>query len=287
MAKYRVSHPGFYVFSVFSLAILLVLCGLLLSALLFQDFYNRKFREDITLLAELSRDVKDEDVADLIEAIGNLSEIKSSTVRFVSAEDALNEVYGDLGAEVSVDGLDNPFADMITFSVVSEAFEREKLDALAASLESDFPITQLHYPSEYFDNAFEILSSLRVYLTSFAVIALGLTAILIHHIMKLNVVAQRRQIKTMELVGAKPAFIRKPFIRLGLRMGVHAWAAAMVMTLLIGLRFLGPKGAFTWGLSVPGILGVIFLLVIALAVCGLSTRFAVSNSLKTTILKDG
>lgn len=271
----------------FSLAILLVLCGLLMSALLFQDFYNKKFREDITLLAELNEDLSESDIKRLEGEMAEVAEIKEGTVRFISREDALNEVYGDIGAEVSIEGLDNPFTDMITFSIVSEAFEREKLDALAERLESEFEITQVHYPSEYFDNAFEILKSLKVYLTTFALIALALTAILIHHIMKLNVVAQKRQITTMELVGAKPDFIRRPFIRLGLRMGVHSWALALIITVLIGLRFLGVMGMITWGFSLPGVLGVIFLLILALAVCGLSTRFAVSSSLKTSILKDG
>ncbi len=284
LAKYRVSHPGFYVFSLASLAILLVLCGVLISGLFFSDYYARKFKEDIVLLCELT----DEDgVGDkVMEFLNSEAGIAKGSVEFVSREDALEEMYGLLGEDVTMTDVDNPFSDMVEFSIRSDSFTRAYVENLSNRLQRELPVRQVHYPSDYFDNVFGIIHTARSYLIAFILVALIMTGVLIHHIMRLNVVAQQGQIRTMELVGAKAPFIRKPFIRRGLQMGFHAWIAAVVLSSIAWYALLGPGMFVKWLFSLPGLTGMAILLVLSLAVCGFSTWIAVTRSLGASIMQD-
>ena len=120
---------------------------------------------------------------------------------------------------------------------------------------------------------------MRYYLLLVVIVALVLAGLLIHHIMRLNVIAQRKQIRTMELVGATPGFIRRPFIKTGLRMGFLAWALSIIITGVISALMFGPALALAWMISIPGILGGITLLVVSAFLSWFSTWMAVNENL--------
>lgn|GEM_PF-3164985 len=285
MAKYQVSHPGFYVFSLISLSILLVLSGFLLTGLFFSDFYTKKIKEEIKLLAELRDEVSDEELDQILQQFTEIDGVKKGSVQFVSRNEALSEMYGELGENIMIQDVENPFSDMIEFSISADRFAEVFVEELASKIENQFPVTQVHYPAEYFDDVFGVLKTARSYMLIFVIVAMIMTGVLIHHIMRLNVIAQQRQIRTMELVGAKAAFIRKPFIRSGIKMGVQAWIVAIVLSGMIWYYLLGLSMFSLWLLSIPGLIGVVLLLCLSVVVCTFSTWIAVTKSMGSSILQ--
>ena len=285
MAKYQVSHPGFYVFSLISLSILLVLSGFLLTGLFFSDFYTKKFKEEIKLLAELREELSGEEVDLILQQISDIDGIKDGSVHFISRDEALSEMYGELGEGIVMEDLGNPFSDMIEFSIDADKFDQAFVEVLASKIKSEFPVTQVHYPADYFDNVFGVLKTARSYMLIFVLVALVMTGVLIHHIMRLNVVAQQRQIRTMELVGAKAVFIRRPFIRRGMKMGLQAWIIAVILSGIIWYYLLGPGMFALWLFSAPGLIGIITLLCLSVLVCTFSTWIAVTKSMGSSILR--
>jgi cell division transport system permease protein len=195
-------------------------------------------------------------------------------------------MYGLLGEDATMTDSDNPFSDMVEFSVKSDSFTNAYVEGLSLRIQREMPVRQVHYPSDYFDNVFGVIHTARRYLIGFILIALIMTGVLIHHIMRLNVVAQQGQIRTMELVGAKPSFIRKPFIRRGMRMGLQAWFVAIVLSIITWYVLLGGSMAAKWIFSLPGLIGMGLLLVLSLVVCGFSTWIAVTRSLGSSIMQD-
>jgi len=285
LAKYQVSHPGFYVFSLISLSILLVLSGFLLTGLFFSDFYTKKIKEEIKLLAELRDEVSDEELDQILQQFTEIDGVKKGSVQFVSRNEALSEMYGELGENIMIQDVENPFSDMIEFSISADRFAEVFVEELASKIENQFPVTQVHYPAEYFDDVFGVLKTARSYMLIFVIVAMIMTGVLIHHIMRLNVIAQQRQIRTMELVGAKAAFIRKPFIRSGIKMGVQAWIVAIVLSGMIWYYLLGLSMFSLWLLSIPGLIGVVLLLCLSVVVCTFSTWIAVTKSMGSSILQ--
>ncbi|RLD20015.1 MAG: hypothetical protein DRI69_07160 [Bacteroidetes bacterium] len=285
LAKYHVSHPGFYIFSLISLSILLVLSGFLMTGLFFSDFYAKKFTEEIRLLAELREGVTDDEIAPILKQFEKIEGIKKGSVHFVSKDEALSEMYGDLGEDAMMEDVGNPFSDMIEFSIEAEWFTKVFVEELATKIEKQFPVTQVHYPADYFDNVFGVLKTAKSYMLIFVIVALIMTGMLIHHIMRLNVIAQQRQIKTMELVGAKAAFIRRPFISRGVKMGVQAWVVAILLSGIVWYYLLGSSMFVLWVFSIPGLAGIVVLLCLSVVVCTFSTWIAVTKSLGSTILQ--
>lgn len=257
----------------------------MLTGLFFSDFYAKQFKEEIRLLAELKDDVNKSEVKSLEKKFTDIAGIKEGSVHFISRAEALEEMYGELGDDMVMDDIDNPFSDMIEFSVVSDSFNEGFVEQLAIKIEKDLPVTQVHYPSDYFENVFGVLKTAKSYLLIFVIIALSMTGILIHHIMRLNVIAQQRQIRTMELVGARPNFIRRPFLKKGLQMGVHAWLIAVVLSGIIWYVILGVNMFSVWAFSIPGLVGVTVLFCLSVLVCLFSTWIAVTKSLGTSILQ--
>ncbi len=257
----------------------------MLTGLFFSDYYTKKFKEEIRLLAELHDDVSSKDASRIQNQFEDLEGIKAGSVRFVSRDEALSEMYGELGEGMMMEDVDNPFSDMIEFSIEAGMFDKEFVEELATKIEKQFPVTQVHYPADYFDNVFGVLKTAKSYMLLFVIIALVMTSVLIHHIMRLNVVAQQRQIRTMEMVGATATFIRSPFIKRGIRMGVEAWIIAIVLSGILWYYLLGLSMFSLWLLSVPGLIGVVMLLVLSVVVCTFSTWIAVTKSMGTSILQ--
>lgn len=268
-----------------SLSILLVLSGFLLTGLFFSDYYTKKFKEEIRLLAELQEDLSKSEVDQILNELEALEGIKEGSAKFVSRDDALLEMYGAMGENAMAGDIGNPFSDMIEFSIDADRFNQVFVEELAGSIEKQFPITQVHYPSDYFDGVFGVLKMAKSYILIFVIVSLIMTGVLIHHIMRLNVSAQQRQIRTMELVGAKPAFVRRPFIRRGIRMGTQAWIVATILTGIIWYFLLGYSMFTLWLLSLPGLVGITALFVLSVSVCTFSTWIAVSKSMGTSVLQ--
>ena len=258
----------------------------MLTGLFFSDFYAKQFKEEIKLLAELKEDHDEGDIKSIEGKFKEIPGIKEGSVQYISRAEALEEMYGELGDDMVMDDIDNPFSDMVEFSIVSDSFNERFVEDLSIQMKKDLPVTQVHYPSDYFENVFGVLKTARSYLLIFVIIALSMTGILIHHIMRLNVIAQQRQIRTMELVGARPNFIRRPFLKKGLQMGVHAWIIAVVMSGIVWYFLLGFNMFTVWAFSFPGLVGVIVLFGLSVFVCVFSTWIAVTKSLGSSILQD-
>jgi cell division transport system permease protein len=286
VARYQVTHPGFYFMSIFSLAILLVLSGLFLAALFFSETYTRTFREQIELIVEIDPGTSDEKIDEVALFLRRAEGVRGTEVEIVTSEDALAEVQNEIGEDALLDEMENPFHDMIRFTLYAENYSRDFISELSDDLKSRFPVSEIYHPSAFFEDVFTLLRQMRFYIVLFIIFALVVTGILIHHIMRLNVIAQRRQIRTMELVGAEPSFVRKPFISRGAQMALIAWLVSLAGSAAIWLVLLGKSAFVRFATNPLTLAGAATLLLLALAICVFSTWIAVGKSIGRS-LSDG
>ena len=282
MARYQVTHPGFYILSIISLAILLVLIGLFVSGYFFSQHYSQEFKENIKLIAEIEPGTASDEIDKIVSGVQKFEGVRQESVIFISKEQALEEMSDEIGESEMMQGMENPFLDMIEFSMLEEHMNEESVDALESKLSSTYAIVSVNRPQSFFGDVFALLNNLRIYILIFILIALGLSGVLIHHIMRLNVVAQRDQIRTMELVGARPGFIVKPYVRKGIQMGLTSWLLALALTGALWFFMLGNAGFLSLIQSPSTILGALILLVIAVITCSASTWIAVMKSVGRT-----
>lgn len=173
----------------------------------------------------LNTNVDDAKMAELQNTIGNMPEV--SKVTFVSKEEGLQilrEAMGDENGDWLEGYSDENNPLMVSYTV--EVYDPQTVQAVADSIQainsmdSDEPIYRIKYGQGTVETLFKITNALR-YIGLVIVVGLGVTAmLLISNTIKMTIVARRREIGIMKLVGATNAFIRWPFFIEGALIGL-------------------------------------------------------------------
>lgn len=226
-SKYR-PKPNYWLSNV-SVTLLLFLAGLLgLSWLHSKELINY-LKENVNLTVELVRDTKSEEVKNIASRIRKLPGVKKGSVELITKEQGFQDLKSEFGEDFLDDEFPNPLQDMIILNLNAEDVEKEKVDALKASiLELSPGVSQVYFQDELFDTAIRNINLVNWGMTVIGFIILLIAVFLIHNTIKLSLYANRFVVKTMELVGARWGFIVRPFVAKSLLYGLVCGLIAIV-----------------------------------------------------------
>ncbi|GED67621.1 cell division protein FtsX [Brevibacillus reuszeri] len=158
---------------------------------------------------------------------------KVESVQFISKDEGLKQFRESMGDKAYLfDGLEkgNPLPD--TF--VIKAKMPQDTAALAVQIKQMKNVRSLNYGEGTVEKLFAATDTVRNVGIGF-IIGLGFTAMfLIANTIKLTIVARRREIEIMKLVGATNWFIRWPFFVEGLLMGI---TGALIPIIILGVGY--------------------------------------------------
>ena len=257
-AKSKPSH----IYSSISVAIVMFLLGLFVLILLHSHNLTNLIKEKMNIVAELSASVDNEKA---IQDVKSIPEIRTNTVTFIPKEEALKTMGSNL--QINFDSQNNPFRDVIIFNVKAENYSIETLKGIKTKLEKLDGFESVYYEDLTIKNIKSNLSRVAYTIFFIGLIFVFLAIIIIQNTINLSMYADRWEIKTMELVGAKWNFIKMPYIKTGVIVGFKAFliAALLIVTLLCLVYFKLPR---MWEVInifyVLVSLGVIFVLSIAI-----------------------
>lgn len=149
-------------------------------------------------------------------------------VRFVSREEALKELRGESGLSDVVAALDrNPLPD--AFVIRTRDANPKTQNALAQELRSLPSVSHVQADALWAQRLASLarLGRLVVLLLA-ALLAFGLVAVTFNTI-RLQILTQRDEIEVSKLIGATDAYIRRPFLYLGLLQGLAGGVLALVI----------------------------------------------------------
>ncbi|URN96140.1 MAG: permease-like cell division protein FtsX [Candidatus Pristimantibacillus lignocellulolyticus] len=237
--------------SISSIFISLFILGVFILLALNMNYMASQIESQVQIRVYFETDAAEEVVTDLQNKIGNISEVSKLT--YVSKEDGLAILREKMGEDNSdwLEGYDdenNPLP--ISFTI--EVFNPQLVDSVAQQIESinntldPKPIKEVKYGQDTVETLFKITNAIRN--AGFAiVIALAVTAmLLISNTIKMTIVARRREIGIMKLVGATNAFIRWPFFIEGALIGI---ISSIVTTIIILIGYDQIVHAFQYDLS--------------------------------------
>ena len=164
------------------------------------------------------------------------SDARIGEVRFVSRDEALKELKATDGLADVVDALDrNPLPD--AFIVRARDSNPETLAELARELRRAPSVADVQADAAWAQRLASLarLGRLAVLLLT-ALLAFGLVAVTFNTI-RLQILTQRDEIEISKLIGATDAFIRRPFLYLGLLQGLAGGALALGIV-WVGLHLL-------------------------------------------------
>lgn len=203
---------------VFSVSLILFVVGVLSLLLLNARQVSQHIKEQVVLTIFIDDNAKEVEVNQL-ETMLKLAAFTRS-VAYISKEQAATEHSADIGEDF-MDFLGyNPLKDAIDLRLKGDYVTTHRVDSISAFLAEKPFVSEMVFDRPLVNLLNENIERARLLLLACCLFFLALSIILIHNSIRLSIYAKRMIIKTMQLVGARKRFIRGPFIRTYLLLGM-------------------------------------------------------------------
>ena len=265
-----------HIYSSISVAIVMFLLGNFVLLLLHSHNLTNIIKEKMNIVVELEKNADSDKVIALMK---KQSEIRSGSIKYIPKSEAITTMSTNL--KMDFNDKSNPFSDVVTFNIKSADYDSDVLKKIKLSLEKDANIQSVYYEDLTIQNIKSNLNNVAYAIFSIGLIFVFLAIVIIRNTINLSMYSDRWEIKTMELIGAKWAFIKMPYIKTGVLVGFRAFiiAAISIMGLLILVNIYFPK---IWEVVnffyILISLGVIFVL--AIVIPAITTNSAADKYLK-------
>ena len=248
-----------------STAMVLVLLGLVVLSVQTSRNLSQWVKENLTVTVMLSDDVSVNGAKLLCRDLYHRP--YSRNIDYISKDQALKEQSEAMGSDPSEFLGVNPFPATLELQLKSDYANRDSLKWIAKELQKNPKVTDVAYQVDLMDSVNRNLTKVNLLLLALAVLLTFVSFSLINNTVRLSVYSRRFLIHTMKLVGASWAFIRKPFMRQALLVGVVAAIVAIVALggLVYGLYYYEPNilTVITWReLTITGVAVLLFGIII-------------------------
>ncbi len=233
----RISTFGSRITSVISVALVLVILGLLAMTLGASNKLGQEIRGNIGFIVKIHRDATDADIASLKRTFA--AEPYAEKVTYLSADEILASESQLMGEDINALLDENPFGAEFDIKVSSAYASADSIAAVSRRITAMPSIDEVVSEMAIVDSINSSLGRLTVVLIAIAIALLIISFVLINNTVSLSIYSRRFIIYTMKLVGATGGFIRRPFLRAGL--GTGLCAAVIASLILAGLRFYAAK----------------------------------------------
>lgn len=203
-----------------STTMVLVLLGLLVFFVLTARNLSAYVKENLTVTVMLADSVTDNQARLMCRDM--YRRCYTRNVDYISKEQAQREQTAAMGADPSEFLGFNPFSATLEVRMKSEYANRDSLRWISAELMKDSRVTDVAYHEDLMDSVNNNLRKFSVVLLALAVLLTCVSFSLINSTVKLSVYSRRFLIHTMKLVGASWGFIRRPFLRNAIGIGLLA-----------------------------------------------------------------
>ena len=204
-----------------------------------------------------------------------------SKLEYISKEQVLEEQKESMGTDPSEFAGVNPFVSEIDFQLAAEYANNDSLQWISKELKQLPKVTEITYPQDLIDSVNKTLRKISLVLLILAGLLLFVSFALINNTVRLGIYSRRFGIHTMKLVGASWNFIRKPFIRRAIILGLLAGIIAIVV-LGIGVYMLMNYEPDVREVITPEVLVVtaVAVLVFGVVITTLCSWFSVNRFLR-------
>lgn len=238
--------------------------------------------DKVSITAYIDDDAMQSSIDDVMEGLENTAGVAS--VGFTTKEQALENFQNSMSSTDIVDQLDG--TNPLPASIDIELSDPQMVETIAGQLAADpafkeicdnpeDPSDSVKYGEDSVDRLFSLTSYIRYIGVALIALLIFIALVFINNTIRLAILARRKEISIMRLVGASNGFIRGPFLMEG---AVHAVIGSALAVGAIELlrRFALPQvsDALMWlpielpGTVYMGIYGLMFLFGLVIAAIG-------------------
>ncbi|SNU03769.1 cell division transport system permease protein [Prevotellaceae bacterium MN60] len=229
-----------------STTMVLILLGMVVFFVLSARNLSAHMKENLTVTVMLKDSVSVNDAHRFCRDLYHRP--YSHDIDYISKEQAQREQVKELGSDPTEFLGFNPFPATLEIRLKADYANRDSLKWIAKELKKDERVSDLAYMEDLMNQVNKNLSRISIILLALAVLLTFVSFSLISNTVRLSIYANRFVIHTMKLVGASWGFIRKPFLRQAVLVGV---IAAVLANAVLG------TGVYALYLAEPGILDVV------------------------------
>ena len=249
-----------------STTMVLVLLGMVVFSVLTSHNLSQWVKENLTVTVMLKDEVTVNEAKLLCRDLYHRP--YSRNIDYISREQALKEQSEAMGSDPS------EFLGMNPFSATLE---------LQAELKKNPKVADVAYQVDLMDSVNRNLTKMNLLLLVIAALLTFVSFALISNFVRLSVYSRRFLIHTMKLVGASWGFIRRPFMKQGLVVGIIAalLAIAVLGACVYGLYYYEPNMmvVITWRELV---ITAVAVLLFGIIITSVSAYISVNRFLKMT-----
>ena len=210
-----------------STAMVLVLLGLVVFSVQTSRNLSQWVKENLTVTIVLNDEVSVGDAKQFQQDL--IHRPFSKEVHYVSREQALKEQTEAMGSDPSEFLGMNPFPATLELQLHSDYANADSLVWISEELRKSPKVTDVAYQVDLMDSVNRNLAKVNILLLVLAVLLTFISFSLINNTVRLSVYSRRFLIHTMKLVGASWGFIRRPFMKQGMLVGILAALIAIAV----------------------------------------------------------
>jgi len=274
------SHRGVQMVTLcISTSMVLVLLGLVVFSVLSSRNLSQWVKENLMVTVMLNEEVTVNDAKLLCRDLYHRP--YSKNIDYISREQALKEQTAAMGSDPSEFLGTNPFSATLELRLNSDYANRDSLKWIAEELKKNPKVADIAYQVDLMDKVNSNLTKVNILLLVIAGLLTFISFSLINNTVRLSVYSRRFLIHTMKLVGASWGFIRRPFMRNGLLVGILAAIIAIIVLggCVYGLYYYEPNmvNIITW-VELAITAGAVFLF--GILITSISSYISVNKFLK-------
>lgn len=219
--KYKKKRLGSFPFLnvLLSVTVALFVLGLLGALILQAKRLAELVAQNIEVQVFLNSSVDEPERQKIEKIIAAKNYADANSIRFISKDEAAKELINELGEDFTEILGENPLKDSYVLRIKPGFYDEQKLKKIAADLEKINGVFEVSYPQTITGTINRNIATISFVLSSLALFLTITVVILIHSTIRLALFSQRLLIRSMQLVGATDAFVRRPFVRNAMLIG--------------------------------------------------------------------
>jgi cell division transport system permease protein len=273
-----------YVSTVIGISLVLFMIGLVLGGFFGLDNVQKQAKESLQGDLFFKAEMNDADIKQIEQELKSWDQF--SEVFFVSPERAIEEFSGsDQSSEEILEIFEgeNPLPATIGFKPKAAYATKQGMEKIKKDLMSAYPdqLDEVNYDKASVESVNLGFKQFVFLFLAVAALLIIVAVAMINNTIRLALYSKRFTIKTMQLVGAKPSYIRKPFLVQAIFQGAVSAiiGLGLLMTLFYALN--NTLEAFEISYSLQSFLLLTgSLLVIGIVITFISTWFALNKYLR-------
>ncbi|MCO6500988.1 MAG: permease-like cell division protein FtsX [Vicingus serpentipes] len=268
-----------YLTTIISISLVLFMLGMLGLIILNAQQISTHVKENIGFSIILKQGIKEVDIAQIKKSLDAETFVKST--EFIDPDKAAKEFQETLGEDFVQFIGENPLLPSIDIKLNAAYANPDSLAIIKASLLENSKIKEVFYQPDLVDAVNQNMKKISYYLLGFSGLLLLIAMGLINNTIRLSIYSKRFLIKTMQLVGARHSFIRKPFVVRGIGNGIVAGfiAIGLIITFLYYLQQQLPELIDFENIELYGALFLI-IIILGIVISWISTNLAVRKYLR-------